>query len=66
MFFQTSFDEHAYEVTDPNGSVMVSEEGVTYTSSTNVPKDIYFIAPITPGLDYTTAYGLPVTIVRLI
>ncbi|VDM41094.1 unnamed protein product [Toxocara canis] len=54
-----SFDEEAWNVTDPDGEVTHSDGSVRYESkSEDAPKVVYFLAPLVIGQDYTSSYGL--------
>ncbi|KAM3726093.1 Laminin-like protein [Dirofilaria immitis] len=59
-----NFDEEAWKVY-PNGSVLYSHGKVIYETKAGDQDDVYFLAPVGSGHDFTTSYGLQLSFVIL-
>ncbi|KAL3982290.1 Laminin EGF-like (Domains III and V) family protein [Acanthocheilonema viteae] len=57
-----NFDEEAWKVY-PNDSVLHSYDKVIYKATTDDKNDVYFLAPIGSGHDFTISYGLQLSFV---
>ncbi|VBB28863.1 unnamed protein product [Acanthocheilonema viteae] len=61
-FLPVNFDEEAWKVY-PNDSVLHSYDKVIYKATTDDKNDVYFLAPIGSGHDFTISYGLQLSFV---
>uniref|UniRef100_A0A915PQH1 Laminin subunit alpha n=1 Tax=Setaria digitata TaxID=48799 RepID=A0A915PQH1_9BILA len=52
-----NFDKKAWKMY-PNGSVLYADDKVIYEAKIGGTEDVYFLAPVESGYDFTASYGL--------